>query len=68
MEEYIAKEKGKLKEMANDDEYTDAQRKRVRDRLTGLNDELHVRQESIDALRGRLRSQITSDITQKKKL
>lgn len=60
LEEHIEKEKGKLNEMANDDEYTDEQRKRVRDRLAGLNDQLRARQESIDALRGRLKNQITS--------
>ena len=46
--------------MVNDPEYTDRQRDGVKYRLTGLNDELRARQESIDALRGRLVNQVTS--------
>ena len=60
LENHNAKEEGKLNEMVNDPEYTDRQRGRVKGRLTGLNDELQARQESIDALRGRLVNQVTS--------
>ena len=58
MEEHIAKERRKLEEFReyprvyNDEDIT----KRIDD----LNDELKVRQESIDLVKGRLKSQITS--------
>ena len=41
-------------------EYDDAMREDITKRINALNDELKVRQESIDLLKGRLKNQITS--------
>ena len=61
MEEHIAKERGKLKEFREyPGVYDDAMREEITKRIDGLNDELKVRQESIDLLKGRLKNQITS--------
>ena len=53
-------EKIKLGETQDDPRYTKKQHEDHRKRLDKLNDELKVRQESIDLLKGRLKSQITS--------
>ena len=57
---HIEMEKIKLGEIQDDPRYTKKQREELRKRLDKLNDELKVRQESIDLLKGRLRNQITS--------
>ena len=53
-------EKIKLGEIQDDPRYTRKQHEELRKRLDKLNDELKVRQESIDLLKGRLKNQITS--------
>ena len=53
-------EKIKLGEIQDDPRYTKKQHEGLRKRLDKLNDELETRQESIDLLKGRLKSQITS--------
>ena len=53
-------EKIKLGEIQDDPRYTKKQHEEFRKRLDKLNDELKVRQESIDLLKGRLKNQITS--------
>ena len=61
MEEHIAKEQQKLEEFReHPGVYDDAMREDITKRIDDLNDELKVRQESIDLLKGRLKSQITS--------
>ena len=61
LEECIAKEKHKLEEFREyPGVYDDAMREEITKRIDDLNDELKVRQESIDLLKGRLKSQITS--------
>ena len=61
MEEHIAKERRKLEEFRKyPGEYDDAMRENITKRIDALNDELAIRQESIDLLKGRLKSQITS--------
>ena len=50
----------KLGEIQDDPRYTKKQHEELRKRLDKLNDELKVRQESIDLLKGRLKNQITS--------
>ena len=61
LEEHIAKERRKLEEFRKyPGEYDDAMRKDITKRIDALNDELATRQESIDLLKGRLKSQITS--------
>ena len=61
LEEHITKERGKLEEFREDPGvYNDAMREDITKRIDDLNDELKVRQESIDLLKGRLKSQITS--------
>ena len=57
---HIEMEKIKLGEIQDYPRYTKKQRKKLRKRLDKLNDELKVRQESIDLLKGRLKNQITS--------
>ena len=57
---HIEMEKIKLGEIQDDPRYTKKQHEELRKRLDKLNDELKVRQESIDLLKGRLRNQITS--------
>ena len=60
-EEHIAKERRKLEEFRKyPGEYDDAMRKDITKRIDALNDELAIRQESIDLLKSRLNSQITS--------
>ena len=53
-------EKIKLGEIQDDPRYTKKQCEELRKRLDQLNDELKVRQESIDLLKGRLKNQIMS--------
>ena len=60
MERHIEMEKIKLGEIQDDPRYTKKQHEELRKRLDKLNDKLKVRQESIDLLKGRLKSQITS--------
>ena len=50
----------KLGEIQDDPRYTKKQHEEFRKRLDKLNDELKVRQESIDLLKGRLKNQIMS--------
>ena len=57
---HIEMEKIKLGEIQDDPRYTKKQQEELRKRLDKLNDELKVRQESIDLLKGRLKSQIKS--------
>ena len=57
---HIEMEKIKLGEIQDDPRYTKKQHEELRKRLDKLNDELKVRQESIDFLKGRLKNQITS--------
>ena len=57
---HIEMEKIKLGEIQDDPKYTKKKHKELIKRLDKLNDELKVRQESIDLLKGRLRNQITS--------
>ena len=61
LEEHIAKEHRKLEEFRKyPGVYDDAMREDITKRIEALNDELLTRQESIDLLKGRLKSQITS--------
>ena len=61
LEEHIAKERRKLEEFReHPGVYDDAMREDITKRIEALNDELATRQESIDLLKGRLKSQITS--------
>ena len=61
LEEHIAEEHRKLKEFREyPGEYDDAMKEEITKRIDALNDELAIRQESIDLLKGRLKSQITS--------
>ena len=61
LEEHITKEHRKLEEFREYPEvYDDAMREDIMKRIDALNDELVTRQESIDLLKGRLKSQITS--------
>ena len=57
---HIEVEKIKLGEIQDDPRYTKKQHEELIKRLDKLNDELKVRQESIDLLKGRLRNQIMS--------
>ena len=57
---HIEIEKIKLGEIQDDPRYTKKQHEELIKSLDKLNDELKVRQESIDLLRGRLKNQITS--------
>ena len=61
LEEHIKKERRKLEEFRKyPGEYDDAMREDIIKQIDTLNDELSTRQESIDLLKGRLKSQITS--------
>ena len=61
LEEHIAKERRKLEEFREyPGEYDDAMKEEITKRIDALNDELTTRQESINLLKGRLKSQITS--------
>ena len=61
LEEHIAKERRKLEEFPEYPRvYDDAMREDIMKQNDDLNDELKVRQESIDLLKGRLKNQITS--------
>ena len=57
---HIEMEKIKLGEIQDDPRYTKKQHEELRKRLDKLNDELKVRQESINLLKGRLKNQIMS--------
>ena len=61
LEEHIAKERRELEEFRKyPGEYDDAMREDITKRIDALNDGLATRQESIDLLKGRLKSQIMS--------
>ena len=61
LEEHIAKEHRKLEEFREyPGVYDDAMKEDITKRIDDLNDELAIRQESIDLLKGRLKNQITS--------
>ena len=60
MDGHIEIEKIKLGEIQDNPRYTKKQHKELRKRLDKMNDELATRQESIELLKGRLKSQITS--------
>ena len=61
MEECIAKEHRKLEEFREYPRvYDDAMKEDITKRIDDLNEDLKVRQESIDILKGRLKSQIMS--------
>ena len=61
LEECITKERRKLEEFGEyPGVYDDTMREDITKRIDDLNDELETRQESIDLLKGRLKSQITS--------
>ena len=61
LEEHIAKERQKLEEFREyPGVYDDAMKEDITKQIGNLNDELKVRQESIDLLKGRLKNQITS--------
>ena len=61
LEEHIVKEHRKLEEFRKcPGVYDDAMREDITKRIEALNDELKVRQESTDLLKGRLKNQITS--------
>ena len=61
LEECIAKEHHKLEEFQDYPRvYDDAMKEDITKQIDNLNDEQKVRQESIDLLKGRLKSQITS--------
>ena len=61
MEEHIADERQKLEEFREyPGVYDDAMKEDITKKIDALNDELATRQESIDLLKGRLKSQITS--------
>ena len=60
LEERIEREKRKLEEIRDNPEYDDGIREDIWKRIAKLNDDLSVRQESIDILNGRLKDEITS--------
>ena len=61
LEEHIKKEHGKLEEFREyPGVYDDAMKEDITKRIDALNDELKVRQESINLLKGRLKNQIMS--------
>ena len=61
LEEHITKERRKLEEFRKyPGVYDDAMREDITKRIEDLNDELKVRQEFINLLKGRLKNQITS--------
>ena len=61
LEEHITKERRKLEEFREyPGVYDDAMKEEITKRIDALNDELATRQESINLLKGRLKSQITS--------
>ena len=61
LEQHIAKEWRKLEEFREyPGEYDDAMKEDITKRIDDLNEDLKVRQESIDLLKGRLKNQITS--------
>ena len=61
LEERIAKERRKLEEFRDyPGVYDDAMKEDITNRIDDLNEDLKVRQESIDLLKGRLKNQINS--------
>ena len=60
LQQYIEREKHKLVAIRDNPEYDDGIREDISRRIAELNDELKVRQESIDLLKGTLTNQITS--------
>ena len=59
LEQHTERKKRKLEEIRNIQDYMDVQREEIRKRITELNDDLKVRHESINILKGRLTNQIT---------
>ena len=60
LEEHIKKENCKLKEFQEYPGVYDEMREEIAKQIDKLNNELKVRQESIDLRKGRLKNQITS--------
>ena len=60
MEERINQEKRKLEEIRDNPEYDDGIREDIRKRIEKYNDDLSIKQESIDLLKSRLTNQVTS--------
>ena len=60
LEECIEQEKRKFEEIRDNPEFDDRIRENIKHRITKLNDDLSVRQENINLLKGRLKDQITS--------
>ena len=64
LEDGITRQKRKLVYVENDTSYTneekDEMKKKIEDRMKRMNEDLTVRQESIDILKGKLSNQITS--------
>ena len=61
LEEHITKERQKLEEFREYPRvYDDAMKEDITKRIAALNDKLEARQESIDLLKGKLKSQIMS--------
>ena len=60
IERHIEREKRKLEKIRDNPEYDDGIRNDIRNRIERLNDDLKLRGESIDLLKGRLKNQITS--------
>ena len=60
LEQHIEWERCKLAEIENPQEYGNDQCEEIRNRTEKLSDDLKVRQESIDLLKGRLMNQITT--------
>ena len=60
LEEHIATERRKLEEIREyPGEYDDTMKEDIMKRINALNDELGIRQESVNLLKGRLKNQIT---------
>ena len=60
LQQCIDQEKHKLTEIGDNPEYDDGIQENIRKSIAKLNDDLSVKQESIDILKGRLKDQITS--------
>ena len=60
LQQCIQQEKRKLEKIRDNPEYDDGIREDIRKRIKRYNDDLKVRQESTDLLKGRLTNQITS--------
>ena len=60
LEKHIKQEKRKLMAIQDNPEYNDGIREDIRNKIAKLNDDLSVRQEIIELIKGRLKDQITS--------